>query len=71
MRIIIFLLIYFQHTEYDRVAEGYGGAGLKLKNADQIDDVFARAQELQRNGKAVLINAIIGRTNFREGSISV
>jgi len=55
------------------VAEGYGGKGLKLaKGTDkEIEETLEKAQELASKGKPVLINTLIGKTNFREGSISV
>ncbi|XP_065072167.1 2-hydroxyacyl-CoA lyase 2-like isoform X1 [Rhopilema esculentum] len=61
------------HTNYDVVAKGYGGEGLKIEKGsnDDIDEVFKKAQDLQKQGKPVLINALIGKTDFREGSISV
>eukprot|EP00794_Sanderia_malayensis_P016669 gene16669-18361_t len=61
------------HTDYDKIAEGYGGAGLMIKQgtAEDIDAIFKQAQKMQKDGKPVLINALIGKTNFRDGSISV
>ena len=37
----------------------------------EIDYLLEKAQVLQKQGKPVLINALIGKTDFREGSISV
>lgn len=60
-------------SDYDVVAKGYGGKGLKLdrSNEDKMAEVFQEALKLNRGGESVLINALIGKTNFREGSISV
>ena len=60
-----------RHTDYDVVAEGYGGKGFRLAVADQVPDVLARAREEAASGRPVLINALIGKTDFRKGSISV
>lgn len=55
------------------VADGYGGKGYLVgrKDEDQLGDIIRRAREEARKGKAVLLNVLIGKTNFREGSISV
>ncbi|KAM7451697.1 hypothetical protein ABFA07_000719 [Porites harrisoni] len=62
-----------EFTNYHVVADGYGGKGLLLSNSStaEIDSTLSRAQDLARDGTAVLINALIGKTDFREGSISV
>ena len=61
------------HCRYDTVAEGYGGRGLMMtrEHDDAIDEVLGRARVLARQGHSVLVNALIGTTKFREGSISV
>ena len=56
------------------VAKGYGGLGCHLTrdDKDRIADVLKDARELSSTtGKSVLINALIGKTGFRDGSISV
>ncbi|MEM1202826.1 MAG: thiamine pyrophosphate-binding protein [Acidobacteriota bacterium] len=58
-------------TPYHEVAKGYGGEGLELKRPEDIADVFAEAKAIARSGKPVLINAWIGKTDFRKGSISM
>ncbi|KAK6191683.1 hypothetical protein SNE40_003306 [Patella caerulea] len=60
-------------TDYDKVAEGYGGKGYRLDstNEDRIKEVLQEALKESQNGNPVLINTLIGKTNFREGSISI
>jgi len=58
-------------TDYHKVAEGYGGAGLLLDDPAETETVFARARELASEGRPVLINALLGKTDFRKGSISM
>lgn len=60
-------------ADYHVVADGYGGKGylLKREDEDRLSDVIKQAQKDTREGKAVLLNVLIGKTNFREGSISV
>jgi acetolactate synthase-like protein len=50
---------------------GYGGEGLRLTEPGEVDRILAKAREIYKSGKPVLINAFIGTTNFRDGSISV
>ena len=64
------------YCEYEKVAEGYGGRGLILDaestpEMKDIDRVLKEAKTIARNGKPVLINAFIGKSDFRAGSISV
>ncbi|PVD33270.1 hypothetical protein C0Q70_04523 [Pomacea canaliculata] len=61
------------YTNYHEVARGYGGRGLQLDrtNEDKIKEVLQQAFAEYRNGNSILINVLIGKTNFREGSISV
>lgn len=65
--------ISLQFTDYETVAIGYGGKGLRLDRTkdDNIKEVLEEAINLSRKGDSVLVNALIGKTNFREGSISV
>jgi acetolactate synthase-like protein len=51
-----------------------GGIGFRLDqaNENEIADIFKQANEInQHQRKSVLINCLIGKTSFREGSISV
>ena len=61
------------YLEYDQVARGYGGEGLRLDDPskDAAARVIAEARRIHAAGRPVLINALIGKTDFREGSISV
>ena len=67
------LSLSFQFLEYNKVAEGYGGKGFLLDrtNEDQLDDIITEAQRECKQGNSVLVNCLIGKTSFREGSISV
>ncbi len=58
-------------TDYERVAEGYGGVGLDLGPGDDPAEVLARAREVAASGRPVLVNARLGKTDFRKGSISM
>ena len=63
-----------EYCNYNMVAEGFGGVGYKLEGKcsdEDITETLEKAQETSRGGKPVLVNCLIGRTDFRDGSISV
>lgn len=60
-----------RHTDYDLVAEGYGGKGFRVASPELFPQVLAAARQEAEAGRPVLINALIGKTDFRKGSISV
>jgi acetolactate synthase-1/2/3 large subunit len=53
------------------VAEGYGGKGLLLTDPAKVDEVLDEAKALSKAGKPVCINVHLGKSDFREGSISI
>lgn len=59
------------HTDYHRVAEGLGANGLLLDDPELIPERLQEAKELAAAGKPVLVNAILGKSGFRKGSISM
>ena len=58
-------------TDYERAAEGLGAHGLRLDDPGRVDAVLQEARDLARGGRPVYVNARIGRTDFRKGSISM
>jgi len=58
-------------TAYERAAEGLGGRGLRIERPEEIAPAFAEARRLAAEGRAVLINALLARSEFRKGSISL
>ncbi len=60
-----------RRSDYHRVAEGYGGVGLVIERPEQVAGVLRQAQAAAADGRPVLINAWIGKTDFRKGSISM
>jgi acetolactate synthase-like protein len=58
-------------TAYHTVAEGYGGAGLLVREPAEMGSCLREAQRLAAAGRPVLLNAWIGATDFRKGSISM
>ena len=58
-------------SDYHRVVAGFGAEGLLIRHADEVRPTLARARELARQGKAVLVNVWLDKTEFREGSLSM
>ncbi|HET7526637.1 MAG TPA: thiamine pyrophosphate-binding protein [Burkholderiaceae bacterium] len=58
-------------SNYHEVAAGFGAAGLLVRHADEVRPALQRARELARQGRAVLVNVWLDKTEFREGSLSM
>jgi thiamine pyrophosphate-dependent acetolactate synthase large subunit-like protein len=58
-------------TDYDRAASGLGAVGLALAESGRVDAVLVDALAAARAGRPVYVNARIGTTDFRKGSLSV
>jgi acetolactate synthase-like protein len=58
-------------TDYQRVVEGFGAKGLRATDDSTLRDVLSRARRASLEGHPVLVNALIGKTEFRKGSISI
>ncbi len=60
-----------QHSNYHLAAEALGGKGFLIETPQQIRDVLLNAKQAAAEGHPVLINALLGASSFREGSISM
>ncbi|MCO5102277.1 MAG: thiamine pyrophosphate-binding protein [Burkholderiaceae bacterium] len=58
-------------TAYHEVARGFGAEGLLVTRMEEVEAALKRAREISRQGKAVLVNVWLDRTDFREGSLSM
>jgi thiamine pyrophosphate-dependent acetolactate synthase large subunit-like protein len=58
-------------SDYHQVAEAFGALGLCLRIAAELPAVLAEAKAAARAGRPVLINAWLGGSAFREGSLSM
>jgi len=58
-------------TPYHVVAQGFGGEGLLLQEGRDITDSLLKAKQIAKSGQPVLLNAWIGQTDFRKGSLSL
>ena len=66
------------YSKYEEVARGYGGVGYCVDgegeggDEERIRGTLEEAKERASSGESpVLVNCLIGKTNFRDGSISV
>jgi thiamine pyrophosphate-dependent acetolactate synthase large subunit-like protein len=59
------------HSNYQEIGQAFGAEGVRVENLDAFKVAVAEAKKVSRNGKPYIINAIIGKTDFRKGSISV
>ncbi len=58
-------------SDYHRVAEGYGAAGERVDTVESFAQAVQHAIASMDKGVPYLINAMIGSTPFRKGSISM
>lgn len=62
------------YTNYHEVAKGFGARGYKLDKDADLDEAkqLTKSREILVNANEnVVVNALIGKTKFRDGSISV
>lgn len=59
------------HTHYEQAAAGLGGMGLLLDDPELVPDMLKEARTLARAGHPMLVNAILGKSDFRKGSLSM
>jgi len=60
-----------RHSDYHTVARGLGGEGLLVTRTADVAAALAEAQGHARAGRPVLVNVLLGRSEFRRGSISM
>jgi thiamine pyrophosphate-dependent acetolactate synthase large subunit-like protein len=58
-------------TAYEQVVKGFGAKGLRVTRREEILPALEEARRTAAGGRPVLINVLIGRTDFRDGSISM
>jgi acetolactate synthase-1/2/3 large subunit len=59
------------HTHYQQAASGLGGMGLLLDDPELVPDILKEAKALARAGHPMLVNVILGKSDFRKGSMSM
>ncbi len=59
------------YSEYQMIAQAFKGDGERVETIEDFKQSVRSAQKANTNGQSYVINAIIGVTDFRKGSISV
>jgi acetolactate synthase-like protein len=63
--------VTLRYTDYHSVARGFGGRGGVVRGPDDVDAILAEAQDSVREGAPYLVNALLGKSEFRKGSLSM
>ena len=58
-------------SDYQDIGKAFGAQGARVENLEAFNAAVVEAKTSSRNGKPYLINAIIGKTDFRKGSVSM
>lgn len=59
------------YVDYHKVVEGFGATGIRVDDPQRMHDAITEALDASRAGSPVLLNAILGKSEFRKGSISI
>jgi len=60
-----------EYTNYNEVAAGFGAEGIKVEDEAALPAALQKAKELARQGRPVLVNCLIGKTDFRKDSAAI
>lgn len=60
-----------RYNRYHEIAEALDAKGYLIDGDNGVDEILLRAKQDSREGRPVLINALIGKTDYRRGSISM
>ena len=58
-------------SDYQNGGKAFGAEGVRVETLDAFKSAVVDAKQSSRSGRPYLINAIIGKTDFRKGSISM
>ncbi len=63
--------VVLARTRYDEVVAGFGAKGIYVERQEGVSSALEQALRSTRSGTACVVNAQIGATDFRKGSISM
>ena len=63
--------LMLSHSNYEMIGKAFGADGKRVENINEFIESVKEAKEKSRKGTPYIINAIIGRSEFRKGSISM
>ncbi len=58
-------------SDYQNIGKAFGAEGVRVDTLEAFKASVIEAKTVSRKGTPYIINAIIGKTDFRKGSISV
>lgn len=59
------------HSDYEKIGKAFGADGKKVENLEDFSHAVDEAIRKSRQGTPYIINAVIGKTDFRKGSLSM
>jgi len=59
------------YTDYHQVVVGFGGEGLVVNDEAELANTLQKAKEIAHEGKPVLVNCLIGKSDFRKDSLAI
>ena len=59
------------YSDYQDIGKAFGADGVRVHDLESFNNAVETAKKVSRAGTPFIINAIIGKTDFRKGSISV
>lgn len=59
------------HSNYEMIGKSFGAAGKRVENINEFSQSVDEALQMSSQGIPYIINAIIGKTDFRKGSLSM
>ncbi|MCW5908987.1 MAG: thiamine pyrophosphate-binding protein [Chitinophagales bacterium] len=59
------------YSDYQLVSKAFGGEGVRVDTLEAFKAAVVEAKRMSREGTPYVINAVIGKTDFRKGSISM
>ncbi len=63
--------IHLSYGDYQNIGKAFGAEGVRAENLNEFNAAVIEAKTVSRQGKPYIINAVIGKTDFRKGSISM
>ena len=58
-------------SDYHEIAHAFGAKGKKVKTIEEFDKALLEAKEAVKEGHSFVINAILAKSDFRKGSMSM
>ncbi len=59
------------HANYEKIAGAFGAEGIKVETKEELEPAIKKAKSIASGGKPVILNILLGKSDFRKGSISV